>query len=452
MNRNFLTGLLLSLALSFMAQQLYACTTAPTAKIVSPDAQYVCVGGSASFDGEGSGTAVPPTGSYDGDNGDPHGGGNGIDIYYWNYSDDSDWHEDGGTPSHTFNGPAGYYYVYLYVRDDEGVLSAYDTCYVCVIRVESVEEDKTSACINETVTFTAISYPSYKTLSCVEWQKSYRANSTDPWGDWTAAGSGSTAILNTDTPGYYKYQARNGSDDSWKPSSVITVVRAKIVEAPEHVLVYTGSHSGEQPTRNAIARGDPKGGTFSWSYEKSGDGEIEFVGFTDGPPGAPMSSQIAEIRGTTQSSDYWDVKLKVTYTLSGKECEATCTYTTVRKPKTTSSHAGECTEGDPKHHRKYYHVVYCQLGYFLDDLGIPFDEVVTPEGSDTSAGSTQYCDPDGAWLGGIAVPDTLACPADSDDATFHQKLYGGGWLTTPEFNLYFQPMEEWPSIWKTIAP
>jgi hypothetical protein len=133
MNRNILIRIFISLALSFMTQQLYACKTVPTAKIVSPYTQYTCIGGSVSFDGKGSGT----TGSYDGDNGDPHGGGNGIVTYYWNYSDDSTWHEDGGTPSHTFNGPAGTYWVYLYVEDDEEVLSeTYDYCIVHVMKVE----------------------------------------------------------------------------------------------------------------------------------------------------------------------------------------------------------------------------------------------------------------------------------------------------------------------------
>jgi len=307
------------------------------------------------------------------------------------------------------------------------------------------------------LTFTAHVCPSGEPLDCIEWQKSHRAYSTDPWGAWAAASGGdNTAVLNTDTPGFYKYRAKNGSDDAWKESSVVTVVRAKIVEAPEYLLVYTGSHAGEQPTQNAIARGDPKGGTFSWSCEKSGTGDIEFVEFTDGLPGTPMAVQSAEIRGTAQSNNVGDVELKVTYTLDGTECEPTSTCLAVRRPKTTAATAGECHEGGLKHHRKYYHVVYCQLGYFLDDLGIPFDEVVTPEGSGTGPGSTKYCEADkennGEWFGGVAVPDALSCPADSDDATYHQKLYGGGWLTTPEFNIYFQPMEEWPSIWKEIAP
>jgi hypothetical protein len=461
MNRSFLTGFLLSFALSLIALQLYACPTDPTAKIVSPYAQYTCIGGTVSFDGKGSGTAVPPTGSYDGDNGDPQGGGNGINIYYWNYSDDSTWHQDGGTPDHTFN-TAGYSYVYLYVRDNEGVLSSYTSCYVCVIRAESVTQDKTSACINETVTFTATTYPLYKTLGCAEWEKSYRENITDSWGSWTAvSGGGNTAILNTDTPGYYKYRVRNGSSDSWKESSEVTVIRAKIISTPEYVLVYTGDHSGSQPTRLAIASGEPKGGTFSWSYEQSGSGAIEFVDFTD-DDSLPFSVQIAEIRGTAESSIWGDVLLKVKYTLSGKECEYAGTYLNVRRPNITSAIGGEChVEEGIKHYRNYYHVVYCQFGYFLEDTGIPFDEVVTPGGSDTGVTSTQYYGPDnyddGEWYGGVAARDTLSCPAGAqNDAEFHQQLLGGGWLTTPEFDIYFQPSEApydpWPSIWKTEVP
>jgi hypothetical protein len=70
-----------------MTQQLYACKTKPTAKIVTPDnPHYVCFEGTVtiSFDGKGSGT----TGSYDGDNGIPNGGGNGITKYEWHYGDE----------------------------------------------------------------------------------------------------------------------------------------------------------------------------------------------------------------------------------------------------------------------------------------------------------------------------------------------------------------------------
>jgi len=60
----------------------YGTNTEPTAKIVEPDDDvYIEPGDSVSFDGEGSGAATPPTGSYDGDNGDPKGGGNGISEF-----------------------------------------------------------------------------------------------------------------------------------------------------------------------------------------------------------------------------------------------------------------------------------------------------------------------------------------------------------------------------------
>jgi len=453
MNRRSLTIFLISACCFLFVSKTEACEQleSPVAVLID-ELKSACPGGELSFDGSNS---------YDRDE-----EGSSITAYYWYYSDDpaTGWFEDVAQPSTTFN-DAGIFYVYLYVIDDENEKSwpQYDVCEVRVFKVNDVIPDKTSECVGQNITFTANAWPSdppsSPPLNCIEWQYCYRQNTTDPWGDWGKPeyGGDNTALLNSTTPGYYKYRARNGPGDSWKESDVVTMIRAKIDTAPQHVLVYTGSCAGDQPTKNAIALGYPAGGTFEWSYEQHGDGDIEFGGVTNGPPGAPMSSQSVEIKGTVPSlapNGWGDVELKVTYTLGGHSCVSYSKCLTVRRPNTTTMYAGDCHEGTPKHRRKYYHVVACQFGYLLDDLGIPFDEVVTPEGSDTGAGSTQYCEADnqgfGLWPGGIAVPDSLACLATSDDAEFHQQLLGGGWQTTPEFNLYFQPADTWPSIWKEI--
>ncbi|MHC4648016.1 MAG: hypothetical protein ACYTBJ_21360 [Planctomycetota bacterium] len=103
-------------------------------------------------------------------------------------------------------------------------------CTVHIVGVQSVTVDKTLACINENVTFTANANPSGKALHCIEWQKRYRAKTTDPWGSWAGASGGdNTAVLNTSTLGYYQYRARNGLCDTWKPSPVVAVVGVEVV-------------------------------------------------------------------------------------------------------------------------------------------------------------------------------------------------------------------------------
>lgn len=275
MNRCFLTIVLISACCFLFVSKTDACEQleSPVA-VLTPELQSACPGGELSFNGSAS---------YDRDE-----GGSSITAYYWYFSDDpaTGWFEDAAQLSSTFS-DAGIFYVYLYVKDDENATSwpQYDVCEVRVFKVDSVIPNYTSACVGQNIIFTANAWPSNppspSPLTCIEWQQCYRQNSTDNWSAWdTADGGDNTATLNTTTPGYYKYQARNGPGDSWKESQAVTIVRAKIISDPGYVLVYTGSHAGDQPTRLAIAKGDPKGGTFTWSYEKNGDGEIEFVDFT----------------------------------------------------------------------------------------------------------------------------------------------------------------------------
>ncbi|MHC4643153.1 MAG: PKD domain-containing protein, partial [Planctomycetota bacterium] len=141
MNKSLLIGILFSLASYFMPQQLYACPTTPTAKIVTPDpdeTHYVCLGDSVSFDGEGSDSETPPTGSYDGDNGTPNGGGNGISAYDWTFGDGETG--TGGTTSHTYT-EAEEYTVSLKVTDDDDpsqtdTTDSSGSVKICVIKVE----------------------------------------------------------------------------------------------------------------------------------------------------------------------------------------------------------------------------------------------------------------------------------------------------------------------------
>ena len=104
MNKHFFgTLVVIFVALSLAVSKSYACGTAPTARIVSPDdPHYVCVGYSVSFDGVGSGS----TGSYDFDNGSPYGGGHGITEYEWDFGDEGS--DTGGTTSHNYNATGEY--------------------------------------------------------------------------------------------------------------------------------------------------------------------------------------------------------------------------------------------------------------------------------------------------------------------------------------------------------
>ena len=93
---------------------------------------------------------------------------------------------------------------------------------------------------------------------------------------------------------------------------------------------------------------------------------------------------------------------------------------------------------------------------------MPCDEVVRfIYGLDTdvtSPGSTAIYDPEkepeypyANWPGGIAVMDRLGCPTTQmPNSKYEQDIYVGGWLTTPTYELYVQPLEDdpWPCIWK----
>lgn len=138
MNGRIIRGIFGWLVICVTGGEAFACSTAPTAKIVSPsDGQRVCVGASVSFNGVGSGS----TGSYDYDNGAPHGGGKGITQYEWDWGDPTDpgWHIVGGTPSHAYS-DAGEYAVKLRVTDDDSPSQTHTTPLPCTVVVMEVKE------------------------------------------------------------------------------------------------------------------------------------------------------------------------------------------------------------------------------------------------------------------------------------------------------------------------
>jgi len=217
MKGRFLIQVFILASFSILSGKCYSCGDKDPTAVISggSDPRNVCVGETENFNG---------TSSYDNDE-----GGSFIVGYQWSCPGASVASPTASSTHITF-GNYGSYTVTLTVTDDESATDN-ETCQVYSIAVTSVNQDKTLACINEDVTFTAHANPSGKSLGCIEWQKRYRANSGDSWGDWgSASGGDNTAVLNTGTAGYYQYRARNGSEDSWKESSVVTIVEVDKIQ------------------------------------------------------------------------------------------------------------------------------------------------------------------------------------------------------------------------------
>ena len=123
----FLRIVFISSFLFLIADKSFACNLPPIPDINNPFQQFICVGCAAELDGSTS---------YDQDE-----DGSSITTYYWWYGDDTNWHNDGETPTHTYQN-AGIYQVWLYVKDDEGTYSLQKDnvwCWVYVYEVSKVE-------------------------------------------------------------------------------------------------------------------------------------------------------------------------------------------------------------------------------------------------------------------------------------------------------------------------
>ena len=116
MNRYILTIIIVFSSILFMGSEANACVNElPVPGISDPSIRYVPVGSTVSFHGYDY--------SYDPDNGEPYGEGNGITEWWWDVCDEY-WNGieiglSGSTTSYPFTEP-GHYYVELWVKGDDG--------------------------------------------------------------------------------------------------------------------------------------------------------------------------------------------------------------------------------------------------------------------------------------------------------------------------------------------
>lgn len=230
MKTKFLTIFFILSGLFVTTNKSYAWNDPPNAALgASPNP--VCVGCSVTLDGSGSSD----------DDGE-------IMKYEWDWTNDGEYDYEetpgDGKATHSYNS-SGTYTAKLRVTDDDDATDT-ATCTVYVVEVASVSQDKTVACTDEDITFTATPTPSGKPLGCIEWQKRYRANSGASWGTWASASGGdNTAVLNTSTAGYYQYRARNGAGDTWKESSEVKITDDLTVLPWEAYVCVSGTKEFE---------------------------------------------------------------------------------------------------------------------------------------------------------------------------------------------------------------
>jgi PKD repeat protein len=191
----------------------------PIPDINNPYSQFVCVGCPVQFDGSTS---------YDQDE-----AGESIEHWYWYYGDDGYWHDDGPTPTHTYNAP-GAYLVWLHVEDDEGTESLVeddDCCIVYVVKVDKVVEAGTTnegplyVCPDDTVNLQAKPYPAGVPFPSGEpyWKIVSQPSGANAYLS-PSSGSATTTLSSLGKPGEYVVKAKCGNNDT---GHTITV---KVVE------------------------------------------------------------------------------------------------------------------------------------------------------------------------------------------------------------------------------
>lgn len=275
MNRAVLTAIFLSSALFLTAGKSHATNTAPTAKIETPDnPHYILPGSTVNFDGEGSDSEVPPTGSYDADNGPPYGGGHGITVYHWTFGDEDS--DSGPTTSHTYN-DADKYNVELTVDDDDDPsLSDDASCTIYVIKVEIYDpapwQFPKYIGIDTGLTLKANLTPSSATGGQFTWSKV-----SGPGTATFTPSDESTTSFSADTVGSYtvKVQYTIQGVTCSDTSGIIEVCDAKMIfkagTPPTETSSITRAESGTFEVVNKD--GDPiDGGTYAgWEF----DGQVD---------------------------------------------------------------------------------------------------------------------------------------------------------------------------------
>jgi len=244
---------------------------------------------------------------------------------------------------------------------------------------------------------------------------------------------------------YYVRAVYNGtSTENTGGDCELTVVKIEITDAPDYVLVYTGSEAGNQPTKTATAVGAPSGGDYYWTRTKNGDGDIQFM--------SGQTSSIVTIRGTAPSSDPLrdDVDLIVSY----YGCEVSVALR-VRRMSSTTCQPGDLDPGRFRCTRYFYHRIKDQFDDFIDETGIPCDENLRwKEGAptpDPQSGETASHSSDGAWPGGIAVKDTVSYPTSAPLTNHGQDIDAGKWSTSPSYDIWIDISDKTTEqIWKDI--